>query len=82
MIIKVKVQLKGEEQPHIHHALVFPDVMAPDDFITYRNAMTAAAKEIVSNPDVNGLLNDEAFYLIQLAEFITTSLDDIKKTQL
>ena len=77
MIIKVNVQLKGEKEPRTHYALVFPDAMAPADFIPYRNAITTAAKEIVSNPDVSGLLNDEAFWLIQMAEFITASLDNI-----
>ena len=76
MIVKVKVQLNGDKEPREHYALVFPDVTLPEDFIPYRNALTTSAKEIISNPDVGDCLNDEAFWLIQLSEFISTSLDD------
>lgn len=76
MITTVNVQLKGEHEPQKHYALVFPDAMGPEDFISYRNALTTAAKTIVSCEEVEGCLNDEAFWLIQLSEFISTSLDD------
>ena len=77
MIVKVKVQLKGDQEPRDHYALVFDDAMGPADLIPYRNALTMAAKEIVSNPDVGEYLNEEVFWLIQLSEFIGTSLDDV-----
>ena len=75
MITTVNVQLKGEASPRKHYALVFHDAMGPEDFISYRNALIAASKAIVSTPDLSGCLDDEAFWLLQLSEFITYSLD-------
>ena len=75
MIIPVSVQLKGETQPQRHLALVFPDAMLPADLIPYRNAATTVAKEVLTNSDIGSCLNDECFWLVQFAEFISTSLD-------
>ena len=75
MITTVNVQLKGDEAPRKHYALVFPDAMGPENFIPYRNALVAAAKIIVSTPELSGCFDDEAFWLLHLSEFITVSLD-------
>lgn len=74
MTVPVKVQLKGESEPQQRLALVFDDVYLPDDLIPYRNALTMACKEVTSSEDGNYL--DEVFWLLQLAEFISSSLDD------
>ena len=73
MIIRAMVQLNGDKEPEPHLALVFDDAIGPGDFITYRNALTTAAKVMVTEED--SLCVDEAFWLIQLAEFIDTALD-------
>lgn len=77
MIVPVNVQLKCDTEPQRHYALVFEDVMCPADFITYRNALTTAVKEILSGADDCNCFEKELFFLLQLAEFIATSLDDI-----
>lgn len=77
MIIPVNVQLKHESEPQRHYALVFEDIITPADFITYRNALTTAVKEILSEADDSKCFEEELYFLLQLAEFIATSLDDI-----
>ena len=72
-IIRTKVQLKGEKEPQEHYALVFDDAIGPADFLVYRNALTTAAKMLVSDEDI--ICYNEAFWLIQLSEFINTALD-------
>lgn len=72
-IIKTLVQLKGESEPRPHLALVFDDARDPVDFMVYRNALTMAAKQLVSEDD--GTYTDQVFWLIQLSEFISTALD-------
>ena len=75
MIVPVNVQLKGESKPTKHLALVFDDVTGVEDFISYRNALTNVSKCIISSEeDYN--LNDQCFWLIQLSEFISSSLDE------
>lgn len=74
MIIPVTVQLKGESKPQEHYALVFDDVMGPEDFIAYRNALTTVTK--VALTDSNACCLDELFWLVQLSEFISSSLDE------
>ncbi len=81
MIVKVNVQLKGEKEPQDHYALVFDDAMGPADFIAYRNALTMTAKELASNESSSGYYDEEIFWLIQLSEFISTSLDDELKKE-
>lgn len=76
MIITTNVQMKGESHPDRHLALVFPGVMYPEDLIPYRNAMTEAVKAILTSDNYDGWLSDECFYLIQMAEFISDSLDE------
>lgn len=76
MIVPVKVQLKGDKEPQRHLALVFEDAVIPHDFIPYRNALTTAAKEILTCGDYDGCCNDEMFRMLQLAEFISSSLED------
>lgn len=77
MIITTNVQLKGESQPQKHLALVFPGPMGPEDLILYRNAMTEAVKAILTSSDYDGgYLSSECFYLLQMAEFISDSLDE------
>jgi len=75
MIVPVKVQLKGEKEPEQHLALVFEDARIPEDLISYRNALTTACKAILTNEDGN-FFTDEVFWMLQLAEFISSSLDD------
>lgn len=75
MIIRTLVQLKGEKEPHQHYALVFDDAMGPQDLIAYRNAATSAVKAIISSSD-NCFMEQECFFLLQLAEYISSSLDD------
>ena len=74
MIIKTLVQLKGESEPQQHFALVFDDIVDPRDFVTYRNALTTAVKSILTSED-GEYLQDECFFLIQLSEYISSSLD-------
>lgn len=77
MIITTTVKLKGESRPCEHLALVFPGPMGTEDLIAYRNAMTEAVKAILTSGDYDdGSLSSECFYLIQMAEFITDSLDE------
>ncbi len=76
MIIPVNVQLKHESEPQRHYALVFEDIITPADFITYRNALTTAVKEILSEADESRCFEEELYFLLQLAEFISDSLDN------
>lgn len=76
MIITTTVKLKGETRPCEHLALVFPGPMGTEDLIAYRNAMTEAVKAILTSGDFDGYLSSECFYLLQMAEFITDSLDE------
>lgn len=75
MIVPVQVQLKGENEPQQHLALVFPDMETTEDFIAYRNAATGAAKAILECDEVSSGYTTECFFLLQLAEFISDSLD-------
>ena len=74
MIVPVSVQLKGEREPHERFALVFEDITVPEDFISYRNAATMAAKTILCS-NFSQDLTDECYWLLQFAEYISTSLD-------
>lgn len=74
-IIRTQVQLRGESEPQQHYALVFDDALSPADFLVYRNALTTAAKAIVSSDEDAGNFSNELFWLIQLSEFINTALD-------
>ena len=74
MIIKTMVQLKGESEPQQHFALVFDDIVTPSDFMVYRNALTQAVKSILISEDGENF-NDECFWLLQMAEFMSTALD-------
>ena len=76
MIIPIKTQLKGDTQPTRHYALVFDDVITPADFAAYRNALTTAVKNILTYCDTCDSFSGEMFLLLQLAEFIGTSLDE------
>jgi len=80
-IIKTEVQLTGELRPRQHYALVFPDAYSPEDLIPYRNALTQAVKTITVSEEACQYIHDELFWLIQLAEFITTALDDNRKSK-
>ena len=71
-IIKTTVQAKGDKEPKEHFALVFDGISDLSDFMFYRNALTTAAKTLASSDD---FCTDEIFWLIQLAEFISSSLD-------
>lgn len=75
MIVPMLVQLKGESEPRQHFALVFEDAMGPQDLIAYRNAATTVVKSVLSSTDFEPYLADECFWLLQLAEFISSSLD-------
>lgn len=77
-IVPVKVQIKGESQSRVHWALLFPDASQPEDLADYRNALTQCAKSILCDDEKAVQLNDELFYIIQLAEFITTALEDYR----
>lgn len=79
-IVKVEIQLKGDSKPCKHLALVFDGVTTPKDLIPYRNAALEASKAICSDASMSACLSDEAFWLIQLAEFITTALEDFHET--
>ena len=72
-IIRTTVQLRGDKEPRQHLALVFDDARTLSKFMAYRNALTTAAKMLASNDD--NICSEEIFYLIQLAEFISTALD-------
>ena len=72
-IIKTTVQLKGENEPRQHYALVFDDVTELGGFMLYRNALTTASKTLAA--ECGDLCDSEIFYLIQLSEFISTALD-------
>lgn len=80
MIIPVNVQLKGESQPNKHYALVFSDVMGVEDFIAYRNALTTAVKACLTS-DSAGYIDNELFWLVQLSEFISSSIDEASKIE-
>lgn len=77
MITPVTVQLKGDREPQQHYALVFPDVTQPDDLILYRNAATSIVKQVIVTEELGDSLADECFWLLQFAEFISTSLDEL-----
>lgn len=77
MIVPVQVKLKGHTKPQQRYALVFDDINCPGDFIVYRNALTTAVKEILSEANDSSCFEEELFFLLQLAEFISTSLDEI-----
>lgn len=72
--IRSLVQLPGEAEPTPHYALVFDDVVTPEDFVSYRDALLSAAKTILGMDDP-GTLSEEAYWLVQMAEFIDASLD-------
>ena len=74
MTIQALVQLKGEKEPEKHVALVIEDATTPCDLAVYRNALTSAAKVILTSDDGEYFL-EECFFLLQLAEYIGTSLD-------
>ena len=74
MTIQALVQLKGEKEPQQHVALVIEDATTPVDLSVYRNALTTAVKVILSS-DEGECFCDECFWLLQLAEYIGTSLD-------
>ena len=74
MIITTLAQLKGESEPQPHIALVIDDAVMPSDLISYRNALTTAAKFILTCWDGENF-HDECFWLLQLSEFINSSLD-------
>ena len=82
MIIRVKVQLKGDDAPKNHLALVVPGAMTPEDLIPYRNAITSSVKALLTDEGLSGYLAEDLFWLVQLSEFITTSLDNIKRKPL
>jgi len=73
MIIRTRVKLKGDDEPQEHYALVFDDADEIYVFMSYRNALTTAAKTLAT--ECGDICNNEIFYLIQLAEFISSSLD-------
>lgn len=72
--IRTLVQLPGETEPQPHYALIFDDVVKPIDFTTYRNALMDAAKAIMSINDLGPLQND-VYWLLQIAELISSALD-------
>jgi len=72
-IIRTQLQLNGESEPQQHYALVFDDATGLHTFMTYRHALTSAAKGLASMGD--DIWNDEIFQLIQLSEFISSALD-------
>lgn len=74
MIVPMLVQLKGESEPKQHFALVFDDATDPQDLSVYRNAAIEAVKAIITSSD-DFYLDEECFWLLQLAEFISDSLD-------
>ena len=74
MIINTLVQLKGEKEPQPHIALVIDDAITPSDLAAYRNALTTAAKFILTCEDGENF-HEECFWLLQLSEFISSSLD-------
>lgn len=80
MIIPVNVRLKGESEPNKHYALVFSDVMGIEDFIAYRNALTKAVKACLTS-DSAGYIDNELFWLVQLSEFISSSIDEAYKNK-
>lgn len=79
MIVRTTVQFKKDPEPRQYYALVFEDVSVPMDFITYRNALTMVIKEVLSTPELDHI-HDECFWLLQLSEFISTSLDEELET--
>lgn len=74
MITTVTAQLKYEKEPREHIALVFDDAQVPADLAVYRDAAIAAAKAIVSVPELGGCMDQDIFWLLQFAEFINVSL--------
>lgn len=74
MIIQTLIQLKGESEPRQHFALVFDDVARAEDFIPYRNALTTVAKAVITSSEPDAYA-DELFWIVQMAEFISSSLD-------
>ncbi len=77
-IINTEVQLKGDSKPTDYYALVFPDVITPDDFIPYRNALVSTVKNILACCDNCDTLSGDMFWLLQLAEFITAALEELE----
>ena len=78
-IVPIKIQLKGDKEPKTHYALVLPDIKHPEDFICYRNALLEAVKSLLTDEGLSGYMAEDLFWLVQLSEFITTSLDNLKK---
>lgn len=75
MIIRTKAQFGKDVEPQQYFALVFEDVSVLRDFVTYRNALTMITKAVLSIPELD-YVYDECFWLLQLSEFISTSLDE------
>ena len=75
-IIPVKTQLTCDKQPRVYWAVLFPDVFGPDDLVTYRNALTNAAKTLLLSDEAADEMNDVVFSLIQMSEFIADGIDD------
>lgn len=78
-IIPVKTKTSSDGKPRVCWALLFPDADTPEVLADYRNALTQCAKYILSSEDTDGRMDDELFFIIQLAEFITVGIDNFHK---
>lgn len=76
MIIPVSVQMKGEKEAHCRLAVVLPDAYGPTDLINYRNALMECIKAILATDELQGYLDDELWWLMQLTEYINAGLDE------
>ena len=75
MMIRTLVQSAEGKEPQQMIALVIEDALTFRDLITYRNALTMVVKAVLATQELE-FVHEECFWLLQLVEFISTSLDD------